>query len=175
MNELIVAGFKGQFKADKVLLELLEQEQVHLIDLEDAVVAVRKKDGAIKIKHTNILTMADAAIGAEVGLLLGAILLNPLMGILVGGLIGAAVGETVEMLEHIGVKKDFILDIVATLKPNSSAIFILIRKSPPEKVFEELSKFKARILRTTLSPKKEAELKRILRQHVSTRKSAGSQ
>jgi uncharacterized membrane protein len=171
MSELIVTGFKGEFTADEVLLDLFKLEQVHLVDLEDAAVAARKKDGTIKIRHTNILVKADATLGSEVGLVVGTMLLNPLMCTLIGGVVGAAVGETVKVLEHIGVKDDFIRDVAETLKPNSSAIFILIRKSIPGKVVEELSRFKGRLLRTTLSPTQEAELKNILMEHVTLKKS----
>jgi uncharacterized membrane protein len=170
MSELIVAGFKGELTADEVLLDLIKMEQIHLIDLDDAAVASRRKDGSIKIRHSNILTLADAAAGSGVGLLIGTVLLNPIMCALIGGVVGAALGETVKIMKDIGVKDDFIGDIAETLKPNSSAIFILIRESVPEKVVEELGKYKARLLRTSLSPPKEAELKNILMGSVSLKK-----
>lgn len=94
MSELIVAGFRGEYTADEVLLDLMKLEQVHLVDIEDAAVAARKKDGSVKIRHTNVLVRADAAIGSGVGLVLGTMLLNPLMCTLIGGVVGAAVGET---------------------------------------------------------------------------------
>jgi hypothetical protein len=55
MSELIVAGFKGQLTADRVLIDLLGMEQIHLIDLDDAAVAIRKKDGTISIKQSSVL------------------------------------------------------------------------------------------------------------------------
>jgi uncharacterized membrane protein len=171
MSELIVAGFKGEFTADEVLLDLFKLEQVHLFDLEDAAVASRKKDGTLKIRHTNILPLADAAAGSGVGLLIGTVLLNPVMCTLIGGVVGAALGETVKILKDIGVKDEFIRDIAEALKPNHSAIFILIRESIPEKVVEELGKYKAKLLRTSLSPKRESELKSILLDSVTLKKS----
>jgi uncharacterized membrane protein len=170
MSELIVAGFKGEFTADEVLLDLFKLEQVHLLDLEDAAVASRKKDGTIKIRHTNILPLAEAAAGSGVGLVIGTMLLNPVMCTLIGGVVGAALGETVKILKDIGIKDEFIGDIAETLKPNKSAIFILIRESVPDKIVEELAKYKAKLLRTTLSPAKEAELKSILLDNITLKK-----
>ena len=170
MSELIVAGFNGELKADQVLLDLFKLEQVHLIDIEDAAVASVKKDGTIKIRHANMLVKTDTVAGSVVGLVIGTMLLNPVMCTLIGGVIGAAFGESVKVVKEIGIKDDFIRDIAETLKPNNSAIFILIRKSIPEKVVEELVKFKAKLLRTTLSPKNEAELKHILLKNLSLKK-----
>ncbi|BDV42163.1 membrane protein [Geotalea uraniireducens] len=170
MSELIVAGFKGEFAAEEVLLNLFKLEQVHLVDLEDAAVAARKPDGTVRIRHSNVLVGADASVGSEVGLLIGTLLLNPLMCTLIGGLVGAAMGGATRTLEHIGVQEEFINDIAETLKPNSSALFILIRRSLPDKVIEELARFKGKIVRTSLSPKKEAELKNILLENVSLKK-----
>jgi uncharacterized membrane protein len=170
MSELIVAGFNGQFTADQVLLDLLKMQQVNLIDLDDAAVAVRKSDGTIAIKQTSILVMADAALGSGCGLLIGAVCLNPLMGTLVGGIVGAAVGKIIKLVEKIGIKQDFINDVADTLKPDSSAIFVLVSKGLSDQVAQELKKFSATLLRTSLSPKNEQELNEILQQNITLQK-----
>lgn len=41
MSDLIVIGFKDEFKADQVLIDLRKLEREYLIDLEDAVIVVR--------------------------------------------------------------------------------------------------------------------------------------
>jgi uncharacterized membrane protein len=170
MSELIVAGFKGQFMADEVLLDLLKLEQVHQIDLDDAAVAIRKIDGTIAIKHTSVLVMSDAALGSGCGLLIGTVCLNPLMGTLVGGVVGAAVGKIIKVVEKIGIKEDFIKGVADTLKPDSSAIFFLVTKGLPDQVAKELGKFNGTLLRTSLSPKNEQELNDILQKSVTLKK-----
>jgi uncharacterized membrane protein len=167
MRDLIVAGFSGQFTADEVLLGLLKLEQLHLIDLADAAVAIRKKDGTITIKHSSVLVMADAAVGSGCGLLIGAVCLNPLMGTLVGGVVGAAVGKIVHLVEKIGIKDDFVKGIADTLTPDSSAIFVVVSKGLSDEVAKELSRFSGTLLRTSLSPENEEELKKILQQNVT--------
>jgi len=47
-------------------------------------------------------------------------------------------------------------------EPGTSAIFILVRKSTPDKVLEDLSKFEGKVLRTSLSHEDEAKLQAAL-------------
>ena len=157
MSELIIAGFKGEFAADEVLLDLEKMRQIHMIDLDDAVVAVRKADGTIRIKHSDLLVMTDTAMGSLFGMVLG----GP-VGLLVGALIGAAVGETVKALTHIGISDDFIKEVSEMLEPASSAIFIRVHKHISDSVVEELGKYGAKLLRSSLSIHDEKELRKAL-------------
>ncbi len=152
MSELIIAGFKGELSADEVLLDLEKLQQIHKINLDDAVVVVRKGDGPIKIKHSNLLVASDAAIGSAVGMVLGPV------GLLVGGVIGAAVGETVKLLSHIGISDDFVKEVAGVMEPGSSAIFFRAHKSVSEDIVNELKKFDGKLLRSSLSVKSEQEL-----------------
>lgn len=161
MSELIIAAFKGEFAADEVLLDLEKMQQVHKLDLDDAVVVVRKGNGPIKIKHSNVLVMTDAAMGSLFGMVLG----GP-VGLLVGAVIGAAVGETVKILTHIGISDEFIAQVAEVLEPASSAIFLRVHKHISENVVEELKKYNGKLLRSTLSIKDEQELVKALGEQV---------
>jgi uncharacterized membrane protein len=157
MSELIVAGFKGEFSADQVLLDLLKMKQIHLIDLDYAVVVARRDDGAIRVSHNNVVVHADATAGGQWGILFG----GP-VGYIIGAIIGAVVGETVKGLKQIGIQDDFIRDVSETLEPGSSAIFIRVRKALSDKVVEELKNFHAKLLRSSLTITDEAELLKLL-------------
>jgi len=146
MSELIVAGFKGEFTADEVLLDLLKMKQIHLIDLDYAVVVARRDDGTIRISHNNVVVHADATAGGQWGILFG----GP-VGYIIGAIIGAVIGETVKGLKHIGIEDDFIKEVSETLEQGSSAIFIRVRKTLSDKVIEELRKFNAKLLRSSLT------------------------
>jgi uncharacterized membrane protein len=166
MSELIVAGFKGEFTADEVLLDLLKMKQIHLIDLDYAVVAARRDDGTIRVSHNNVVVHADAtAVGQW-----GTLLFGGPVGYIIGALIGAVIGETVKGLKKIGIQDDLIKDVSETLEPGSSAIFILVRKSLSDKVVEELRNFKAKLLRTSLTITNEAELLKELGQNMTQNK-----
>lgn len=157
MSDLIAIGFKDEFKADEVLIDLKKMEREYLIDLEDAAIVVRNKQGKIKIKQTQELVASGALSGGFWGLLFGVIFLHPLLA-----LFGAAVGAISGALTDIGIDDDFIREIGNTLEPGTSAIFVLVRKSTPDKVLEEISKFEGKVLRTSLSREDEAKLQAAL-------------
>lgn len=171
MAELVVVGFDNLNDADRVLSELTRLKKEYLIDLEDAVVAIRDADGAVRIKQSvNLVRMGAASgglSGAVWGGLIGLLFLNPLAGFAIGGMVGAGSGALSGSMIDYGIDDEFIKSLGATLKPDSSALCLLIRKSQPEKVLAELSGFKGRVLRSSLSPEQEAKLQAALsRAHV---------
>lgn len=161
MSELITVGFKGELAADEVLLDLEKMQQIHKISLDDAVVAIRRVDGTVKIKHSNLLVMSDAAVGSLFGMVLG----GP-AGLLVGGVIGAAIGETVKVLAHVGISDDFVKEVAKIMEPGNSAIFFRVHKSVSDSVVEELKKYNGKLLRSSLSIKDEQELLKALEESV---------
>jgi hypothetical protein len=80
----------------------------------------------------------------------------------VGGLIGAGSGALSGSLVDFGIDDNFIRQVADTLQPNTSALFVLVRKVQPEKVLAELSQFRGRVLRSSLSPEQEARLQAAL-------------
>lgn len=157
MSDLIVIGFSDEFKADEVLLDLRKLEREHLIDLEDAAIVVRNKDGKVRVKQTQELVTSGALSGGFWGLLIGMIFFEPLLGIL-----GAAVGALSGALTDIGIDDNFIQELGNTIEPGTSAIFVLVRKSTPDKVLDDLSKFEGKVLRSSLSHEDEDKLQAAL-------------
>ena len=158
MSDLIAVGFKDEFRADEVLLDLAKLQREHLIDLEDAVVAIRNQKGKVKIKQSQDLVTSAALDGGLWGLLLGFIFFNPLLGWAAGAAVGALSGAVTD----IGIDDNFIKELGNTLEPGTSAIFVLVRQVTPDKVLEELSQFEGKVLRTSLSKADEAKLQSAL-------------
>jgi uncharacterized membrane protein len=157
MSDLIVIGFTSEFKADEVLLDLRKLEREHLIDLEDAAIVVRNKDGKVRVKQTQELDASGALSGGFWGLLIGLIFLDPMLAIF-----GVAIGALSGGLAHIRIDDNFIQELGNTIEPGTSAIFVLVRKSTPDKVLEDLSKFEGKVLQTSLSHEDEAKLQAAL-------------
>ena len=166
MSELIVVGFEDPNEADRVLTELQRMQKEYLVDLEDAVVAVRGPDGKVRMKQSVDLVGAGAATGAlwgaMWGTLVGLLFLNPLLGLVTGAAFGAGAGALSGGLTDYGINDDFIRSVGEALKPNTSALFVLVRKAQPEKVLAELSRFHGRVIRSSLSPEQEARLQAAL-------------
>ncbi len=158
MSSLIAVGFKDEFIADAVILELRKLQREHLIDLEDAAIVIRNKEGKVRIKQTQELTAAGALSGGFWGLLFGFIFFNPLLGWAVGAVAGAVSGA----LSDVGIDDNFIRDVGSTIEPGTSAIFVLVRRATPDKVLEDLSKFEGKVLKTSLSKEDEAKLQLVL-------------
>jgi uncharacterized membrane protein len=90
MSDLVVIGYDDPFKAEEVRLKLRKMQKDYLIDLEDAVVAVKNDKGKVKLHQAVNLTAAGAVGGTFWGSLIGLIFLNPLLGGAVGAAAGAA-------------------------------------------------------------------------------------
>lgn len=166
MAELVVVGFDSPTEADSALTELHQLQKEYLIDLEDAVVAIREGDGKVRLKQS-VDTVGTGAAGGGLwgalwGSLVGLLFLNPLLGLVTGAAFGAGSGALAGKLADYGINDDFIRGIGETLKPNSSALFVLVRKAQPEKVLSEMSRFKGRIIRSSLSPEQEKQLQEAL-------------
>lgn len=173
MSELIVVGFDSPEDADRVLSELARLKREYLIDLEDAVVAIRDSDGEVRIKQSISMVSHGASYGALSGALWGSLIgllfLNPLAGFAIGGALGAGTGALSGSLIDYGIDDDFIRELGNTIQPDSSALFLLVRKSQPEKVLAELKGYSGRVLRSSLSPQQEAKLQAALSREQEAR------
>src|SRR6187431_1672732 len=154
MSTLVVVGYDDMFKAEEVRLKLIKMQKDYLIDLGDAVVAVKDQEGKVKLHQAVNLTAAGAVSGGFWGSLIGLIFLNPLLGFAVGASAGAASGA----LTDIGIDDDFMKELAATLKPDSSALFVLVRKVTADKVLEAISGTGGVVLKTSLSHDDESQL-----------------
>jgi uncharacterized membrane protein len=159
MSTLIVIGYNNEpHKAEEVRLTLIKLQKSYLIDMEDAVAAVKNAEGKVKLHQAINLTAAGAVSGGFWGSLIGLIFLNPLLGLAVG----AAAGATSGALGDVGINDPFMKDLAATLQPNSSALFVLVRHSTPDKVLEEIKGTGGKVLQTSLSHDDEAKLQAAL-------------
>jgi uncharacterized membrane protein len=157
MSDLIVVGFKDEFKADEVMNELRRLQSEYLVDLEDAAVVIRNQEGKVKLKQAQELVAAGAVSGSYWGILLSVLFFNPIFA-----LVGAAAGAVSGALTDIGIDDNFMRDLGSTIEPGTSAIFVLVRKSTPDRVLADLSKFEGKVLRTSLSKEDEAKLQAAL-------------
>ena len=158
MNTLVVIGYDTPYKAEEVRLMVWKMQKEYLIDLADAVVAIKDAQGKVQLHQALNVTAAGAVSGGFWGSLIGLIFLNPLLGLAVGAAAGAASGA----LTDVGIEDTSMKELAATMKPGSSALFVLVRKSTPDKVLEELAGTGGRVLRTSLSHDDEAKLQAAL-------------
>ena len=96
-------------------------------------VVVRDGDGKIHLKQSVNLVAIGASRGASFGMLMGTLVgilfMNPLAGLLVGGVAGAGSGALQGKLADYGIDNSFVNSLGSTIEPNSSVIFLLVRKA----------------------------------------------
>src|ERR1700758_3232852 len=138
MSTLVVVGYDEPYKAEEVRVKLRKLQSEHLLDLEDAVVAVKDEKGKVKL-HQAVNLTADGAVSCGfLGSLTGLIFLN------------AATGAASGALTDVGINDHFMKELSGKLSPGSSTLFVLLRKATPDRdrVLEELKGTGGKILKT---------------------------
>ncbi len=166
MSELVCIAFPDPNTADMALNKLQALQKEYLVELEDACVVVRDGAGQVHLKQAVQLVkpaaIGGAGFGALWGTMIGLLFLNPLAGLVVGAGIGAGSAALSASMTDYGISDDFIRQLGSTIAPNSSALFVLLRKINADKVLPELSQFQGRVLRTSLSDADEQRLRKAL-------------
>ena len=158
MSTLVAIEYDDLFKAEEVRLSLMKLKKDYLIDLEDAVVAVKDQKGKVRLHQAVNLTATGALTGGFWGMLIGMIFLNPLLGMAMGAAAGAVSGA----LRDVGINDNFMKELAANMKPGSSTLFVLVRKVTPDKVLDEIKGTGGKVLQTSLSHEDEAKLQAAL-------------
>lgn len=158
MSDLVVIEYEDMYTAEEVRLRLQKMQQDYLVDLADAVVAVKDENGKVKLNQIHNLTATGAVSGGFWGTLIGLIFLNPLLGMAAGAAAGAIGGA----LTDVGINDKFMKDLASGFNNGSSALFILVRKVTPDKVLAELEGSGGKVLQTSLTHEQEAKLQAAL-------------
>lgn len=158
MADLLVIEYPTEARAEEVRQKLLGMQKEYLIELGDAVVAVKQADGSVKLNQLFSTVGMGAASGALWGSLIGLIFLMPLAGAALGAASGALGGK----LTDFGIDDDFMKEAAKALHSGNAALFLLIRKMTTDKVVAELRGSGGTILRSSFDETKEAELRAAL-------------
>ena len=158
MSDLVEIVFPTEAKAEEVRQKLLGMQKEYLIELGDAVIAVKDAKGRVKLNQLINTTAAGAVSGTFWGTLIGLIFLMPLAGAAIGAASGAIGGA----LTDVGLNDKWMKDAAAAIKPGEAALFLLVRKVTGDKVLEGLKGEGGKVMRTSLDHTKEAALQAAL-------------
>src|SRR5215472_16870299 len=134
MSDLVVVAFPTEEKAEEVRKKLLDMQQEYLIELADAVIAVKQANGHVKLNQLFNPTASGAVSGTFWGALIGLIFLMPLAGAAIGAASGALGGA----LADVGINDRFMRDAAQSLQSGNAALFLLVRKMTTDKVLAAL-------------------------------------
>jgi uncharacterized membrane protein len=93
MSDLVVIAFPTEAKAEEVRQKLLGMQKEYLIELGDAVIAVKDAQGRLKLNQLINTTAAGAVSGTFWGTLIGLIFMMPLAGAAIGAASGGRARE----------------------------------------------------------------------------------
>jgi uncharacterized membrane protein len=157
MSDLVAIAYPDLATAERVRGRLGEAMKSKIIELDDAVIVMRDRDGKVKLHQAVSTVGAGAASGAVWGGLIGLLFLAPLLGMAVGAATGAASGA----LADYGVDDSFMKELGAKLEPGSAALILLVRKVTPDKILENVQE-RGHVIQSSLSNEAEARLQEAL-------------
>lgn len=163
MSDLVFIAFPNEQRAEEVRDKVLSLQKEYLIELEDAVIAVKDEQGRVKLNQLMNLTAAGALSGAFWGTLVGLIFMMPLVGTAIGAASGALGGA----LGDVGINDDFMKDAAKALNPGGAGLFLLIRRMTTDKVLADLEGVGGMVMRTSFDHTKEQALRDALAGHVA--------
>ena len=158
MSDLLVIEFPSEEKAEGVREMLLAMQKEYLIELGDAVIAVKEENGRVKLNQLFQPVARGAVSGALWGSLIGLLFMMPLAGAALGAASGALGGK----LADLGINDDFMKQAARTLQSGNAALFLLIRKMTTEKVLTALRGAGGTVLRSSFDETKEEALQAAL-------------
>lgn len=181
MSELIAFVFRDQYRAPEVLNELRRRDWPWVRDLDDAVAITISENGKVRA-HLNVdLSTCQATRWARLwGPLLNTTLFLPLAELMIQAVDGIAEpapriralrngsDQSVEAswwkdaLEH---SENFKRDVAASLMPNGSAIFAVLRHTDPRKTLRELRNYGDTIVHTTIDESHDKKMNEFLQNH----------
>ncbi len=158
MSDLIVITFDGEGTADRALASVRGVERGGGFGLDDTAVVAKDRAGKVRVKNE---WSSGAETGAVAGGLLGALVtfFFPPVGAAVGAGLGALLGSQFQS----GVDQDFVADVGAALKPDSSALFLITKEGgDAAAVVAAFNPFEGTVYQTTLALDFEDSLRRAL-------------
>jgi uncharacterized membrane protein len=158
MADLVEIAFPSEEKAEQVRQKLLDMQKEYLIELGDAVIAVKQPNGHVKLNQLFNPTGSGAASGTLWGALIGMIFLMPLAGAAIGAASGAIGGA----LTDVGINDSFMKEAAQHLQSGNAALFLLIRKMTTDKVMAALQGEGGTVVRTSFDESKEEALRAAL-------------
>lgn len=90
--------------------------------------------------------------------MIGILFFSPFLGFAAGAAAGAVAGA----LSDVGIDDNFMKELAASIKPGSSALFLLIRRATLDKVLAEIAGSGGTVLKTSLDHENEEKLREAL-------------
>jgi uncharacterized membrane protein len=146
--DLWVFSLDSMVRAQEAMLAVSRLSARRHLDIEDAAI-VSLHRGRVRLTQTRDINPAQGAVGgAWLGTIAGLFAGLPL----VGAALGAAAGGTYARLRDFGIDDRAMKEFGRTLEGERAAIFLLVRDCHRMRALHEVSRFPARLERSSADP-----------------------
>ena len=160
MSNLIVIIYDDPNGAFAMRDTLKSVQHMGKIGLDDSAVVMKDADGKVHVKHQMDRGVKIGAVGGGVlGLLLASVFF-PIGGIIIGAIAGGLIGKSADL----GISHKFVDEVKEELKPNSSALFVIVRDADPAIALSALRQHKGtgKLYQSTLAQEDEEQLRKAI-------------
>lgn len=163
MSILVVLTFDDIDEAAKVRETIRSGQKHDLIKLDDSAIVTKDEDGQVHVKNElDRGVKIGMAGGGFVGLLITGFIFGPIGAILLGAAAGGLIGASTDK----GLQKSFVKEVSEAIKPNTSALFFIVRDGNPNAIVAALKPYKGEVYYSSLDPEEEKTLRRILKTEI---------
>ena len=155
MKLLVAVIFEGnEYGAGYALSQLDNLDKEYLVDLEEAAIIKRRKDGKVELHQMVHFSIEGVWEGTSWANFVTLLCVGPL-NLDVVGTSGSAFGVMLVAGDH-GIEEVFIKGLREGIKPGSSAFLILVSSLTQDRFFEELMNLKGKLQKTFFFKETEA-------------------
>lgn len=159
MSVLLAILYPEEQIAEDVLESVEKLVREGHLDLEDSCAVTKDVRGKVQLHQENDLSLFGAVAGLALGTFFGWFIWLPYLGI-PGAVLGALAGKATDR----GINDEYMKDLGNEMRPQTSALFLLLRSTSVEVALQELAPYGGRIFHTSLTKSEEMELEEKLEQ-----------
>ena len=150
---LVGVSFDRPVRAQEFLLAMNRLRDDGALDLKDAVIVVKDRQGKVRITETVDPTPGRAALSGAVWTGLVGLLIGGPVGWLAGLAVGAGAGAMTAKLVDLGIPDEWVAWFKAAVRPDTATVVVLVEELDVRALTREAERFAgAELVYTTLPP-----------------------
>ena len=150
---LVGVSFDRPVRAQEFLLAMNRLREDGALDLKDAVIVVKDRQGKVRVTETVDPSPGRAALSGAVWTGLFGLLLGGPVGWLAGLAVGAGAGAVTAKLVDLGIPDEWVAWFKAAVRPGTATVVVLVEQLDVRALTREAERFAgAELVYTTLPP-----------------------
>ncbi len=148
--QVLAIDFDDELKAREAMLAAMRLGKGHALELADAAIVTKARNGRTRIVQTRDKTPAQGAMLGAWWASLAGLVLAGLVGWLAGMALGAIAGGAWAKWHDVGIDDGWMKQLGSDLAPGHAAAFFQMAEVFPTNLLRELRRFDGRLLHSSL-------------------------